>query len=100
MTVFLLFVTDDKLLIGTMELVVKLMRKFNDKLALLRQACLLIRNIAGRCFDLRSILLDSGVENVLRDAGKYQDCVDEAYGALRDLECEVQRVRITEDGKC
>jgi hypothetical protein len=84
---------------GAVEVVVNCMRKYTDKTALQRQGCLALRNIAGRCPELRGNLLDSGVENVLRTAGKYQDCVDEAYGALRDLGCEVHWVKVTEDGK-
>ena len=34
--------------------------------------CLCIRNIAGRCPDLRAILLDAGVESVLRKAGTHR----------------------------
>ena len=45
------------------------------------------------------MLLDAGVEGVLRDAGKYRDSVDEAYAALRDLNCEVQFVKVTADGR-
>jgi hypothetical protein len=84
---------------GSIELVVKLMRQHSEKTALQRQGCLLIRNIAARGVELRGNLLDAGVEHVLRAAGRFQDCVDEAYGALRDLGCEVQRVKITADGK-
>ncbi len=80
------------------ELLVKSMRKFFDRDGLQRQACLTIRNIAGRCPELRSLLLDSGVESVLRDAGRITTCVDEAYSALRDLGVEVQYVKVTEQG--
>lgn len=83
---------------GSIEVIVNCMRKFSDKTALQRQGCLLIRNIAARCPELRNILLDGGVENILRSAGRFQDCIDEAYGALRDLECEVQRVKVNADG--
>lgn len=81
-----------------LEMIVKSMRKFFDRDGLQRQACLTIRNIAGRCPELRNILLDAGVENVLRDAGKHPTVVDEAYSALRDLGCEVQYVKVAEDG--
>lgn len=84
---------------GSIDIVVNCMRKFPEKTSLQRQGCLLLRNIAGRCPELRGTLLDCGVENVLRDAGRYQDCVDEAYGAMRDLGCDVQRVKVTQDGK-
>lgn len=35
-------------------------------------------------------MLDEGCEGALREAGKLGGCVDEAYGALRDLRCEVR----------
>lgn len=82
----------------SMELVVKTMRRFSDKGALQRQACLLLRNIAARCPELRGQLLDAGVEGVLRSAGRIQGVVDEAYGALRDLEVDVNFVKISSDG--
>jgi hypothetical protein len=78
--------------------VIKSMRKFFEREALQRQGCLLIRNIAGRCPELRGVLLDAGIEPVLREAGRYRGVVDEAYSALRDLGCEVQYVKVTEDG--
>lgn len=82
------------------EIVAQSMRRFGDKCpALLRQGSLTIRNIAGRCPELRSVLLDAGLEDLLRAAGRYQDCVDEAYAALRDLGCEVQYVKVSADGK-
>lgn len=56
-----------------------------------QQACLCIRNIAARGPTLRAGMLDEGCESSLREAGKLRGCVDEAYGALRDLECEVCR---------
>jgi hypothetical protein len=83
---------------GAIEVLVKCMRNHVDKPALQRQGCLAIRNIAARCPHLRSILLDAGVESVLRKAGTSRDAVDEAYAALRDLQCEVQFVKITENG--
>lgn len=84
---------------GGPQLIVKTMHAFLDKGALLRQGALCIRNIAGRCPEFIMVLLDAGAEAVLRLAGRHQDCVDEAYAALRDLGCEVQYVKVTEDGK-
>ena len=57
-----------------------------------------MRNIAGRCPELRGTLLDAGLEDILRGAGRYMDVVDEAYAALRDLGCEVQYVKVSADG--
>ena len=84
---------------GAAEIIVQSMRKYPDKGALQRQACLSVRNIAARCPEFRNTLLDAGVETVLRTAGRLQDSVDEAYGALRDLGCEVQYVKVSKDGK-
>jgi len=84
---------------GAVEVLVTCLRRHPDRVALQRQGCLAIRNIAARCPDLRQVLLDAGVEGVLRDAGKFRDSVDEAYAALRDLNCEVQYVKVTEDGR-
>ena len=55
--------------------------------------------MAARVPESRGAMLDAGAEEVLRAAGRHQAAVDEAYGALRDLGCEVQKVRITEDGR-
>lgn len=84
---------------GFIEILMKCMRIHADKGAMQRQACLTIRNIAGRCQDLKGTLLDAGAEPLLRAAGRLQGSVDEAYGALRDLECEVQMVKINAEGQ-
>jgi hypothetical protein len=60
---------------------------------------LLIRNTAARCPDLRMGILDAGVEPILRAAGSDSECAAEAYGALRDLGCDVQYVKVLEDGQ-
>lgn len=84
---------------GAAEIMVKNMRKHADRSAVQRQGCLAFRNMAARCPEYRLAMLDAGVEDVLRAAGRHQAAVDEAYGALRDLGCDVQKVRITEDGR-
>ena len=84
--------------VGGVDIMVKAMRKHEKAGGMQRQCSLCIRNIAGRCPELRQMLLDAGCEDVLRLAGRLQDAVDEAYGALRDLNCEVNRVKINEDG--
>lgn len=84
---------------GAADVMPQLLRKFADRDVLQRQACLTVRNIAGRCPELHSVLLDAGMETVLRDAGKLPGCVDEAYSALRDLGCDVQYVKVAEDGR-
>jgi hypothetical protein len=50
-----------------------------------RQGCLAIRNIIARNQDFKENLMELGIEKVLKDAGRYQGAVDEAYAALRDL---------------
>lgn len=82
------------------DIIVKNMRRHKDRAALQRQGCLLIRNIAGRCPELRPMLMDAGIEDILRAAGRHMDVVDEAYAALRDLGVEVQYVKVNaESGK-
>ena len=80
--------------LGAIEHMVEGMRLHKDKTGLQRQACLAFRNIAARCPSLRRKLLDSGAEEVLRNAGRLQQSVDEAYGALRDLNIDVQVVTV------
>jgi hypothetical protein len=84
--------------VGAIDVLVKGMRKLPTAGGFQRQCCLTVRNIAGRCPDLKGSLLDSGCEDVLRNAGKLQQAVDEAYAALRDLECAVTKVKMNEDG--
>jgi hypothetical protein len=83
---------------GGIDEIVLVMRRHEKKISLQRQGCLTIRNIASRCPELRRRMLDCGVEPILRQAGKYQECIDEAYAALRDLECEVKFVKLGSDG--
>lgn len=84
---------------GAIEPLIVAMRKHFDKASFQRQACLAIRNIAARGGDdMKTILLDLGMEGVLRNAGALQGAVDEAYAALRDLNCEVSFVSVSVDG--
>ena len=84
---------------GAIEPLIVGMRKHFDKPAFQRQACLAIRNIAARGGDdMKSVLLGLGIEGVLRNAGAMQGAVDEAYAALRDLNCEVSFVSVNMDG--
>jgi len=55
----------------------------------MRQAALAIRNMVVRNPLLRPLFLEEGVEPLLREAHQYRHCDDEAYSALRDLQCEV-----------
>lgn len=82
-----------------LDILAKNMRRYADRSGLQRQGCLTIRNIAARGPELRPVLLDAGFEDILRAAGRMMDVVDEAYGALRDLNCEVHYVKINAEGK-
>ena len=84
---------------GAILVLVSGMRKHPNSGGFQRQCCLCMRNIAARCEDLRPGMLDAQCEEVLRSAGKIQEAVDEAYAALRDLGCEVHKVKISKDGK-
>ena len=55
-----------------------------------RQACLAIRNVAGRCPELRDPLSGLGCERLLRMVHhKFPEaCADVSSAALRDLGCE------------
>lgn len=81
-----------------LEIMAATMRRYSDKSGLLRQGCLTVRNIAARCPELRQVLLDAGMEEIMRGCGRFMDVVDEAYAALRDLGCEVQYVKVSADG--
>lgn len=82
-----------------LDILARNMRRYADRSGLQRQGCLTIRNIAARGPELRPVLLDAGFEDILRAAGRMMDVVDEAYGALRDLGCEVHYVKINAEGK-
>lgn len=82
---------------SSIDILAQTMRFHIDRSGLLRQGSLTIRNISARCPELRSIILDAGFEDILRNAGRMTDVVDEAYGALRDLGCEVHYVRVNPD---
>lgn len=84
---------------AALDILARNMRRYNDRSGLQRQGCLTVRNIAARGPELRPVLLDAGFEDILRAAGRIMDVVDEAYGALRDLGCEVHYVKVGADGK-
>jgi len=80
-------------------LILSAMQHHSTNIVLQRQGCLAIRNLISRVEQLvKDHLLDMGAEEVLRKAGQYQACVDEAYAALRDLGCSVGRTTIHSDG--
>jgi len=81
------------------EPIVKAMKAFPLKVPLQRQGCLAIRNMASRAtVEGKQMLLDAGVEFVLREiAGRHQESIDEAYAALRDLDCPTVRYTIDQE---
>jgi len=79
------------------------MRNHSNNKLVQRQGALALRNIASRSTPQDGIcqaMLDAGAEQVLRQAGQEQSCVDEAYAALRDLGCNVKVMKLDkESGK-
>lgn len=68
--------------------IAKAMQKHPKNGSILRQASLAIRNIVSRSPEFQKDFLDQGIEVLLRDALAQFSCQSEAYGALRDLNCE------------
>lgn len=75
----------------------KSMRTYPFHTGIQKQCCCAIRNIAARCPQFHAIILDTGIESCIRNAGKISYVVDEAYAALRDLNCEVKMVKLNTD---
>jgi len=78
------------------------MRQHRTMPVVQRQAALAIRNICSRLTDeddtaVRDAFLDLGVEDLLHKAAHFSGSIDEAYAALRDLNCRVQMVRVEKD---
>eukprot|EP01084_Bolivina_argentea_P279178 477255_1 len=84
--------------LGGGSLILSAMRHNPNSEALQRQACLALRNIAARSKESRTALLDEGANECLCAAGRLQGAVDEAYGALRDLGCDIQLTTFLSDG--
>jgi hypothetical protein len=74
------------------------MRRHHYGILVKRQGALALRNLVSRSPELKEPLLDAGAEEVLREAGTHQGCVDEAYAALRDLGCSVRVLQVKENG--
>ena len=75
------------------------MRRFPKMTPVQRQGCLAVRNIVGRCPELRESLLEESMEELLRKAGTLPGSVDAAYGALRDLRLECEIITMNEKGE-
>jgi hypothetical protein len=78
--------------LGGVALALQAMRAHPESTAVQRQGCLAVRNLVSRTPELAEAFLDAGAEPLLRAAGRFQESVDEAYAALRDLKCDVRRV--------
>ncbi|GMH16226.1 hypothetical protein Nepgr_018067 [Nepenthes gracilis] len=71
---------------GAGDLANQAMQKFPTAQQLQRNACLMIRNLAVRNPENRTILLSSGIETAIRKAKEvHGSCKDPATDALRDL---------------
>ena len=72
---------------GASEVIVDVMGTNAQQAAVLRQACMAVRNMVVRNPDLRPQVLSKGVEALLRAAKKAHPgpCGDVASAALRDL---------------
>ncbi len=78
--------------LGGVPVALQAMRGHPEATAVQRQGSLAVRNLVSRTPELADLFLDAGAEPLLRAAGRFQESVDEAYAALRDLKCEVRRV--------
>jgi armadillo repeat-containing protein 6 len=81
------------------SLILSAMQHHSTNVVLLRQGALAIRNLISRADQtVKDHILDMGAEQILRQVGEHQACVDEAYAALRDLGCSVGRTIVHADG--
>ncbi|XP_020255904.1 armadillo repeat-containing protein 6 isoform X2 [Asparagus officinalis] len=71
---------------GAGDLAIQSMQKLPAAYQMQRQSCLMIRNLVARNPENRTILLNNGIEKLIRKAkGSHQSCKDAATAALRDL---------------
>lgn len=80
--------------LGAVLVILQALRQHGEARTIQRQACLAVRNMVSRVPELGEAFLEGGAEPLLRLAGRYQESVDEAYAALRDLKCDVKRVMV------
>ena len=80
--------------LGAVLVILQALRQHAEARTIQRQACLAVRNMVSRVPELGEAFLEGGAEPLLRLAGRYQESVDEAYAALRDLKCDVKRVMV------
>lgn len=71
---------------GAGDLAIQAMQKFPSAQQLQRNACLMIRNLVVRNPENRKILLDNGIEKIIRKSKiSHETCKAAATDALRDL---------------
>ncbi|CAM6129689.1 unnamed protein product [Calypogeia fissa] len=71
---------------GVVDVTAEMMEKHTGSPGLQRQACQLIRNLAVRNLENRPIILEKGLEKLIRQAkANHVICRDAASAALRDL---------------
>ncbi|PKA55479.1 hypothetical protein AXF42_Ash006681 [Apostasia shenzhenica] len=71
---------------GAGNLAILAMQKFPAAHQMQRQSCFMIRNLVARSPENRTILLNAGIEKLIRRAkGSHGSCKDAATAALRDL---------------
>ncbi|XP_078157354.1 ARM repeat superfamily protein [Carex rostrata] len=70
---------------GLGDLTIESMQKYPTSHQMQKQACLMIRNLVVRNLENRTILLNGGVEKLIRRAKGMPGCKDAATDALRDI---------------
>lgn len=71
---------------GAGDLAIQAMEKFPTAQQMQRNSCLMIRNLVARNLENRTILLNNGIEKLIRKAkGNHESCKAAATDALRDL---------------
>ncbi|XP_038712811.1 armadillo repeat-containing protein 6 isoform X2 [Tripterygium wilfordii] len=71
---------------GAGDLAIQAMQNFPAAQQMQRSACIMIRNLAVRNQENRTIMLNNGIEKIIRNAKEnHQSCKDAASDALRDL---------------
>ncbi|KAL7591982.1 hypothetical protein Lser_V15G34510 [Lactuca serriola] len=74
---------------GAGELAIQAMKKFPEASQLQKYSCLMIRNLVARNTENRSILLNNGIEKMIRNAKEsHKSCREAGTDALRDLGVE------------
>ncbi|CAM6010840.1 unnamed protein product [Sphagnum balticum] len=71
---------------GAVDIAAEMMEKHPGSAAMQRQACQMLRNLSVRNLENRPIILEKGLEPLIRKAkASHESCKDVASAALRDL---------------